>query len=396
MRWPAAQLTGPEGRARYHLVLFAGLELVLAMAIPFLLIRGYHALLDSRAGTVVAQPEADEPGWVVMVAPTPVVGVVELHDQQVTGLALIVGGALDSSGALEVAESGNTQGTILLAPASVAVDLDGRPQALTDLEPTSAATALADSLSIRLSSVLVMDSVAWASMLGDRSYVIDNPDPVPQDLSPAEGGDDTDIQSDPTLAFTVGPATVDGAGTAQFLGRPVDGGTLDTLMLRRVRFWEALVADPPPAAHPLARTLGGLVAPTSAVDVHVLPMLARSDPPSSQALDPVAAEALIREVVAFPSGARLKMRLVDRTGRADLPALAAVLAGRGIEIVEIANAVQFDQGATELIIPPEMTLGRGQMAELAGELGIEPVVDFELDADHATVLIGSDFELDPD
>ncbi|MEL6985529.1 MAG: hypothetical protein AAFO29_24065, partial [Actinomycetota bacterium] len=54
-------------RRRRALVLFAMAELLLALAIPFVLIRGYHTLLDSQAGTFVEEPTRSDPGWTALV-----------------------------------------------------------------------------------------------------------------------------------------------------------------------------------------------------------------------------------------------------------------------------------------------------------------------------------------
>ena len=65
-------------------------EIVLAMAIPFVLIRGYHTLLDSRAGTFVEEPTRTDPGWMALVDVTEVVGIAEVDRGAVTGVALLV------------------------------------------------------------------------------------------------------------------------------------------------------------------------------------------------------------------------------------------------------------------------------------------------------------------
>ena len=60
-------------------------------------------------------------------------------------------------------------------------------------------------------------------------------------------------------------------------------------------------------------------------------------------------------------------------------------------MTEIANAVAFDTGATELIVPPELTIGQRQLAELSEVLQIEPIVDYELGSGEATLLVGVDY-----
>jgi hypothetical protein len=108
----------------------------------------------------------------------------------------------------------------------------------------------------------------------------------------------------------------------------------------------------------------------------------------------VATEALVRELVPVPAGAqpgdRTQVRVIDRTGTADLSAVAAEVAATGLEVVEIGNAAEFDAGATSLVVP--RGLDDPGLIELAAWTGAATVVDGEPDADPVvTLLIGSDF-----
>ena len=398
MRWPAARISSPDQRVTIRLLLFAAAELLLAMAIPFLLIRGYHTLLSSNAGTFVDGPTADEPGWSALVSATPITTVVEVADGMVTGAALIV-----------PAQSG---GTVILAPGDLSVPIDivptdgtgpgtspETPMVLSGLDPTRAAEALSRLVNLDVAETVVVDESVWADALGDTVYQLDNPDPVPLKplpLQPADSvatppaGNATDKSPMTDLAFAVGPVAVDGANAAVFAGRPVDGAGLSSVMARRKELWSAMVKQPPGGDNPLVRAILSVKGSDSTGTVLPLPVINQSDAIS---VDGVEAELLLRDVVAFPSGRRLEVRLVDRTGRADLEHLAAWLAGRGIEVVEIANAVQFDNGTSEVIRPPELGVGGDQLDDLAARLGLSPLVDPETEDDIITILVGHDFDV---
>ncbi len=387
MRWPAAQLASsnradgadiaanvasvPTRRRSPRLVLFAAAELVLAMAIPFILIEGYHTLLESRSGTFVDEPTPADPGWTAAVSTTPILGVTEVVDGGVSGLALVI-----PSGTTQASGDDATGGTVILIPGNLAVPTPDGPVRLAELDPAPALRTLAQSVRVSLSSAEILTAKAWPHVLVDDVYNLENPDPVSRN---PDGGQ--------ALAFAVGEVEVGGSNAAVFLGRPVDGASLSSLMFRRQLFWEAAVAQPPSGTHPLATALQETFGASGGRVVSI----PTESGPNGPLLDVEATEALIRTVVAFPSGERLKMRLVDRSGAANLEAVAAAVAGRGIEVVEISNALQFDGGATELIVPAELAVGSDQLGELADELGIDPLVDHELGAAEATLLIGSDF-----
>ena len=396
MRWPAARITAPDQRATTRLLLFAGAELVLAMAIPFLLIRGYHTLASSNAGTFVDAPTIEEPGWSALVAATPLTIVVEVVDGAVSGATLIVGP--DRGGApIESADTPSGAGTIVLIPGDLSVPPESaetdrsKPSpstALSDLAPSAAGGTVAEMLNVE-ADIVVMDADAWARTLSGVAYRIDNPDPVP--AGPGQEAADDAADSGVPPRFAVGPVEVDGAGAAVFLGRPIAGAPLSSVMPRRRLLWEALVARPPSDGDGLASLIGSLSGDTGATQVLDLPTVEES---GAVIVDDRRTEELIRDIVAFPSGSRLEVRVVDRTGDTDLAAVAAGLAGRGIEVVEIANAVRFDGGSTELIRPAGgLDDGAAQLAELAAELGLRPLLDEEPDDDRVTLLVGADFSL---
>lgn len=366
-------------------MLFVAADLIFAMAIPFVAISGYHTLLDSRVGRFTAEPTRSEPGWSALVEPTALTAVVEVHDQQVSGVALLV--AHDEPSATD---------TVILLPGSL--EIDGQP--LFVRSPIEAVAALSSATRLAISSTVILDDPAWIAALGAKTIRVDNPDPV--------------TDADGVSIFAVGSVSVAGDNASAFLGRPTEGASLVSVTPRRHLLWNAIVNQ----------QLDRSTAIGEAVE--------KLDPQNSQILDvpmtqlePVslpdfaAMESLVRDVMAFPSGSapgdRLQIRVIDRTGSADLEDIAAVLASRGIEVLEIGNAAAFDRGKTELVVPAglvavgslagesaEPATGadpvsvinpKAQLDGLAGELGIVGVVDPEDPSGYvATVLIGSDFE----
>lgn len=347
--------------------MFALVELTLAMSVPFLAIAGYHALLDSRAGRFIEEPDVGDPGWRAIVDPSPVAAVVEVGDEGITGLTLLAGHPDDG-----------TAGTAILVPGTLHID----GTSLATLEPTEAVLALSGALRLRVTAVEVMTPERWAAFMGDHVYTVANPDPV------------DDLHGEPLLA--VGDIEINGDNAAVFLGRPAAGADPITLMFRRELFWSAVIADPPDRPMrsvdgevPLAGLLDQVAAPASRVVDLPLADLGPDPEPDLE-----AAEELIREVVPVPAGSkpgdRLQVRVIDRTGLADLAAIAAEVASTGSEVVEIGNAIEFDGGETHLVVP--LGLDDPGINELALLTGATTVLDDEVDADAVvTLVIGSDF-----
>ena len=374
MSWPAALLT----RRRRVLALFVIAELVLAMAIPFLAIAGYHTLLGSRAGRFVEEPTEDDPGWRALVDPSPLTAVVEREGGAVTGIALLTG-RLDGQalagpsvgGTIVEAGGAGIGGTVVVVPGTLQVE----GAALAAREPADAVAALARILRLRIDHVEVVDEARWPALLGDAAYRLANPDPVVDDAG------------QPLLQ--IGEIDVGAEHAAAFLGRPAAGSDPITLLFRRQLFWSAVLAEPPAGSDPLVADIRQLVGP--AAQVVILPLVDVVPDPQP---DLAASEALIRDVVPIPAGARpgdrLQVRVIDRTGSADLEAVAAAVASTGSEVVEIGNAVEFDGGLTHLVVP--IGLEDPGITELAALTGATTVLDDDVEADAVvTLLVGSDY-----
>lgn len=348
-------------------MVFVAGELLLAMAIPFVAIQGYHTLLESRAGKFVEEPTRADPAWRALVESTAVLGFAEVDQGAVTGVTLVV-------------SHPEAAGTIILVPGSL--ELDGK--ALSARLPEEAVAAVAATVSLSISSVGVLDETTWPKALGPAVYDLESPDPVQSD--------------DGQPLFGVGPVAIDGALAAAFLGRPAPGVAPVSVHPRRHVFWNALLARPPTTNEPLAAQLNAMDATVSRV----------VDLPVTQ-LEPVAIpdlpaiETLIRDVVAFPAGVvpgdRLQVRILDRTGSADLEGIAAAVAANGVEVVEIGNAIEFDGGDSEVIAPVSLTLEDGtlpaELNDLARSVGATAInIDAELANETVvTVVVGTDFDL---
>ena len=84
------------------------------------------------------------------------------------------------------------------------------------------------------------------------------------------------------------------------------------------------------------------------------------------------------------------MRVLDRTGLADLGAIAAEVASTGAEVVEIGNAAVFDAGPTQVVVP--RALEEGAVTELASWTGAATVHDNDVESDDiVTLIIGADY-----
>ncbi len=376
MRSSAALLTPP----RRVSLLFIVAEVALIMAIPFLAIKGYHTLLESRAGIVVDQPSPDDPGWTASVDPTPIHGVAEVVDDRLTGLTLIVG------------RGPSTTGSVILVPATVVVD----GTAVDELGPEQAVGAVARALRLDLVETTVLDETSWPQVLGPTSYVVDNPDPVPG--------------PDGQTLLPVGEVEVTAEATPAFLGRPIVGAPVYSTLTRRHRFWASVVDAPPASDHPLGRHLRETFSHRGGQVLELPTVTGPGSATAEFAIDAAATEQLIRTTVAFPAGFdgrdRLQLRIIDRAGGLPITEIAAELAGQGVEVVQIGRALRFDDGASEIIVPPDMfdvessgevieSGGRFQLDRLAASLGITPLVDPDAESGSpVTLLAGAGFSVD--
>ncbi len=347
------------------------------MAVPFLAIKGYHTILGSQAGVVVDEPQPGDAGWSALVDPTSVVGVAEVLDGRLTGLAMVV-----------VDDVGQASSVVLGSGDTVIGD---RP--VSDSSPVEAVERVAGELRLRLASIEVVDGDVWAEAFGPSVVTVDNPDPV--------------IEADGAPLFDVGTVEVAGPQAARFIGLPSEGASLLSLGPRRDEFWSAVSENGLAGSGPLA-SMFPLDSGGTSNDVAVFDLPTDVAESGVSQIDQAQAEQLLRTLISFPAGRdgtdRLRIRIVDGYGQADLESLASRVAARGLEVVEISTATMLSQDSSQLIVPIELSSvvrqgGASRTAlddlnDLAAELDVEQLVTTRSD-DQRTVslVVGPDLDL---
>ena len=343
---------------------FVAAEILLFAMVPLFGYLGFTTLLETRTGTFVDDPVEGEPGWRALVDPSPVTALVEVENDRITGLAVVAqpGGGADG-------------GHLILVPGTLLVD--GTP--LTARDPEGAARAIGSAMRLQIGKIVVLDEGAWQSLLGDTSYLIDVPDPIPNDVD--------------GILLPVGPNQVGAGTTPAFLGRLVVGNDPLSLLFRRRLFWESVLDAPPVSEHELSPILGDLSAGIASIHDFPIESTEILGPQALLVPDEVGVEFLVREAVPFPAGAgpgdRVQVRLIDRNGTADLYELAAALGRQGIEILEIGNSWEYDNGPTEILVPVGFDeVGLSRLAQLVGADTLQAGdSDFE---GSLTLLVGAD------
>jgi hypothetical protein len=343
---------------------FVAAEVLLFSLVPLFGYLGFMTLLETRTGTFIADPVEGEPGWRALVDPSPVTAVIEVENDRITGLSVLTQPGGGAQG-----------GHLILVPGTLLVE--GTP--LTARDPEGAARALGSAMRLQIGKIIVLNEEAWQSLLGETSYLIDVPDPIPND---ADG-----------ILLPVGPNPIGAATTPAFLGRLVVGNDPLSLLFRRRLFWESVMDAPPISSHELGPILVAMSA--GIASIHDFP-IESTDILGPQALlvpDELGVEFLVREAVPFPAGAgpgdRVQVRLIDRNGTADLYELAAALGRQGIEILEIGNTWEYDNGPTEVVVP--VGYGDVGITRLAQLVGADTVQAGDSDFEGSlTLLVGAD------
>ena len=401
--------TGPHHRAAHQSALFAGvlvfaemirpvvtletkaapvgwpfifLELLAVVTVPILGYLGSQVLLDSRAGRFLSEPGPEDPGYRTLVDPSPITAVVETFDGTVSGVVVITGLGADEFG-----------GGIVVVPAELTVD----GSSLAERTPEEAVDAVESAWGLRIPTSIVVDGEAWDDTLGPKTYGIDNPDPL---ATPnASSG----------RAFDVGPVDLDAESIDDYLAastRTSETGEITEddprfHLHRRRLVWEQLAADPPRSETELAALLariGGGSFRVELLPVTGRPLVAESD----------SVEALVRELVAFPAGAgpgdRLRVRVLGDPRSVNVYEAAAVVAGYGVEVVELGNVGDTSESDTAsdgesssgtarsvLVVPS--SLDDPRVAELADALDADTLTTDEADDDVdgiITLLVGAE------
>jgi hypothetical protein len=322
----------PEPDRGWQRWAFIAAEVVLLGSIPVLALLGFRALLDSRSGEFAVEPGPEDAGWVAFVEPTRIGALVDVDNGQTAGVVLVVPNGEDVVG-----------GSVILV--SGATEIDGR--SLADRTPDRAILALEEALRLSIEEPVVADNDGWVAILGDQTIELANPDPV--------SGDDGEV------LIAAGRVTVEPSDLAAMSSRPpLQVDDPEALEFRRDILWRTLldqadfVNDPATASGAIAAQLEAIS--QGAHRVEQLPLV-------GGAIDEQAAEALVRVAVAQPRGhvmgARLQVRIIDRSGGNDLVAAARNLGAAGFEVVQIGNAAVFDDGPTQLL-----SIAGGDQSEL--------------------------------
>lgn len=356
--------------------MFVGLEVVLLAAIPLLGILGFRSLLSTQSGEFVVDPGPNDAGWIAAIEPSPLSILVDVDEGVVGGAVLLAPSGDEVSG-----------GTVILISGATVVE--GRP--LSERSPADLVRVLERSLRLAIGEPVVADADAWDILLDGRSIELANPDPVVA-REVVEG-------EDPAVIIPAGRVTIAAGDLAAMSTRPPIGSAdLEALEFRRDVLWNALVEDEAVFADGAIESDDGDLGlrevaqhlQSIASGVHRIEAL----PLDGGTIDVEAAEALVRRSIALPLGhevgARLQVRIIDRTGTNDLEAAAQNLGRAGFEVVQVANAFAFDDGPTQLLVTlaaDENEIAR--LADLTSAATVPPSLDAEATST-VTLLLGSE------
>ncbi len=328
------------------------------IAIPFLGIAGVRAVLDSRSGSFVEEVGPGEAGWVALVEPSSVTVVVEQYETRTTGVTLIVH------------RPGAVGGAVVVIPGNATVG----DESVGDIAPEEVASVLAETLKLRIDESVFLDESTWPELLGETTYVVSNTD---------------EAQTSSGETFAVGDVAVNGGNVAAFVGSTSESAELTVLMARRILLWSAMVDSPADSEHLVVVKISELAKGESEIFGYPVDQ-------NKLVIDDQSAADLVGRVVPFPAGGedhhRIRLRVLDRTGEADLATITSELAAAGFEIVEMGNAEEFGDGPSELVVPSEWT--GPDVTILTEYVGVESVVEQVSQPESvATLLIGDDFSL---
>lgn len=365
-------------RSRVGRLLFIALEVVLLGSIPVLGLFGFRSLLDTRSGEFAVEPGPDDAGWIASVEPSPLSLLIDVDQGRVGGAVLVAPSGDDIAGGAVILISGAAQ-------------IDG--MALSDRAPADVVQALEAALRLDLGEPGIMDSDGWESLLGGAPVELANPDPVIEASSGVgEGG-----SNDENILIAAGRVTVSPVDLAALSTRaPIASSDPEALEFRRTVLWRTLLDN---AVFDAGLTGDEALASAAQHLDQIVDGVHRVEslPLDGPAIDLEASEALIRSVVPLPRGhevgARLQVRIIDRTGGNDLEVAARNLGSAGFEVVQIANAFAFDDGPTQLLAPlagDDDELAR--LADLTDADTVPPSLDAEATS-VVTLLLGPESEI---
>jgi len=237
-----------------------------------------------------------------------------------------------------------------------------------------------------VAEVVLLGAIPVLGLLGFRTLLDTRSGEFAIEPGPADAGWVAAVAPSPlSILIDVDDGRVGGAVLLAPSGDDVDGGTV-ILISGATQVDGRALSERTPAGvvsaleEALRLDLG---VPAIADGVHRIESL----PLDGGAIDFTAAEALLRDAVPLPRGhevgARLQVRIVDRSGGNDLEVAARNLGRAGFEVVQIANAVVFDEGVTQVLASP--VGGEDEIARLAALADAAPVPP-SLDAEAASIV----------
>lgn len=366
---------------------FVLVEVLLLLAIPFLAVKGFDAVLDTTAGRSV-DPELDavDPGFEAFLEPTPVQVVLGLDDAgQLSWIdVLALGGAGGQGGSLVLVP------TATVAPADEVEGLPSEPLAARFARsgPLVTQQAVADVLGVAIDEIVVLEPPRVAALLAPVApLAVTNPDAI---------GD-----------FDAGDLALSGDDVAALLVARDDVESDLTRLARHEAVWRAwftaIAASTDPDVVPGEQTSGigrfvrGLAGGPTTIDVPPgVEEVSEAFVSVVYTVDPAAVADFTEELIPFPAAARpgdrLRIRVLDGVGADGLTlALAREVVRAGGQVVVVGNGDRFDTTETRLVYFD------GALTERVEEMGAELGVVVEQleglnpdDGVDATLVAGSD------
>lgn len=341
---PRSETPGAPSKRRRLWPLYVIMSLLI-LAVPALVVVGYHIASTSTAGEVLSgHSNPSAPGYTALVEPTPVALVMQMSDAGVPqGLTVLSLSGPDQHG-----------GAVLAAPVDARVS---RPRP--GIETFSAAMKLKSSaiagkvigseLGLGFDDVIELtDSDLTRLVAPVAPLQIDNPEAV---TTP----DGTTISA--------GPVTLSADQVPQYLAASDVGNTVSGLLARQQLVWNAWIARikqvgvataiPGETASGIGHYLAGLAAGKLQSASFPLLQTTGANGQSTVAIDHDPAMLLVANAVPLPVGAlpgdRATVALLNGTGPEAAPtAVIQRLTYAGAQISTVGNAASFDHGQTTL------------------------------------------------
>lgn len=370
---------------------FPAVLVLLVLAIPALVYAGTRVVLGSNEGRVVhAITDPAAPGWEAIVDPTPVLALATVDES----------GDLDAVTVLSLTGEGNGAvvqipgGTVLEVPVYGPLPLGVLYGEAGDDKLERLRTSVESLLGVGIPEIDLVEPDEWSALVAPVAPLpINNPDEV--------------VSSGGSILFPRAAIDVPASEVWTYLSTQNPNENDLNRMVRVEAFWKAWLArvatDPTGAGvipgevdSGLGRFVRGLA--QGQATVVTLPLVGEAIGDDADAVfrpQPDEVRSLMKEVVPFPAGpegTRVRVTVLDGTGRLDHGVGAAVLlAAAGGQIDKVGNAQSFDVTTTQITFYTE--INRPRVEALRDALGVgEIVLSDELNsAVDVTVVLGEDY-----